>query len=190
MEPTDQLAVIIPTLIDIVDGLGAEHLDNPTPCANFTVQGILDHMMGGASAFVPAFLGEAAGDGATAASTADTPAGQVPAAEFRAAMTSLLDSVNAPGAMDRMIDAPFGRVPGSVFARFVAFDGLVHGWDLSLATDRAYEPPADVVADVSAFAHEALGPDMRDGDTFAAEATAPAGAGDLVQLVAFSGRTV
>lgn len=31
---------------------------------------------------------------------------------------------------------------------------------------------------------------MRDGDTFAAEVTAPADAGALVQLVAFSGRTI
>ncbi len=190
MEPSDQLAVIIPTLIDIVDGLGAEQLGNPTPCANFTVQGVLDHMMGGASAFVPAFLGEEADAETTVSSTHRTPAGEVPAAEFRAAMTGLLDSVSAPGAMERMIDAPFGRVPGSVFARFVAFDGLIHGWDLSTATGRAYEPPADVVAAVSAFAHEALGPDMRDGDTFAAEATAPPDSGELVQLVAFSGRCV
>ncbi len=194
MEPADQLGVIIPTLIDIVGGLSADQLTAPTPCANFTVSGVLDHMMGGASAFVPAFLGDAATGAAEGQpdlnGESPTPAGLVPVAEFRTAMTALLAAVNAPGAMDRMIDAPFGRVPGSVFARFVAFDGLIHGWDLSTATDRAYEPPADLVAAVAAFAHEALGPDMRDGDTFAAEATAPPGSSELVQLVAFSGRAV
>jgi len=190
MEPADQLGVIIPTLIDIVDGLRPDQLTTSTPCANFDVQGVLDHMMGGAAAFVPAFLGEEPGGGAAASPASPAVPGEVPAAEFRTAMTALLDSVSAPGAMDRMIDAPFGRVPGSVFARFVAFDGLIHGWDLSAATGAAYEPPADVVAAVSAFAHEALGPDMRDGDTFAAETTAPAGSSELVQLVAFSGRSV
>jgi uncharacterized protein (TIGR03086 family) len=105
-------------------------------------------------------------------------------------MTSLLAAVDAPGAMDRMIDAPFGTVPGSVFARFVAFDGLIHGWDLATSTGQTYSLPDDVVADVSAFARDALGADMRDGDTFAAETTAPAGAGALAELVAFSGRTV
>lgn len=189
MEPSDQLAVIIPTLIDIVDRLTPDQLENATPCANFTVNGVLDHMMGGASVFVPAFLGEMAGDHVTEPSPSSAP-GEVPTADFRRAMTSLLDAVNAPGAMDRMIDAPFGRVPGSVFARFVAFDGLIHGWDLSVATGGSYEPPAEVVADVSAFAHEALGPDMRDGDTFAAEAIAPADASALLELVAFSGRRV
>lgn len=185
MEPSDQLAVIIPTLIEIVDGLDADQLDHATPCAHFTVQGVLDHMMGGASVFVPAFLGE----GAAATVPAPFP-GQVPADEFRTAMTGLLESVSAPGAMERMIDAPFGRVPGSVFARFVAFDGLIHGWDLSTAVGRPYDPPAAIVADVAGFAHDALGPELRDGDTFALATDPPAGAGPLEQLVAFSGRSV
>ncbi len=106
------------------------------------------------------------------------------------AMTKLLDSVSAPGAMERMIDAPFGRVPGSVFARFVAFDGLIHGWDLSTAVGRSYDPSAEVVADVTGFAHEALSDDMRDGDTFAAATAPPSGAGALERLVAFSGRSL
>ncbi len=190
MEPSDQLAVIIPTLIEIVDRLDADQLDNATPCVDFTVHGVLEHMMGGASAFAPAFLGEPPAEAVATDATLPAPTDQVPAGEFRMAMTSLLDSVNAPGAMERMIDAPFGRVPGSVFARFVAFDGLIHGWDISTAVGRPYDPPADVVADVTGFAHEALGPDLRDGDTFAVATAAPAGAGPLEQLVAFSGRAV
>ena len=35
---------------------------------------------------------------------------------------------------------PFGEVPGAVFARFVVFDGLVHGWDLATATGQTYAP--------------------------------------------------
>lgn len=190
MEPSDQLAIIVPTLIDIVDRLEDDQLDNPTPCANFTVQGVLDHMMGGASIFVPAFLGHAATDTATSDTAPSTPLGRVPAREFRTAMTGLLDSVNGPGAMDRMIDAPFGRVPGSVFARFVAFDGLIHGWDISTAVGQPYDPPSDLIADVASFAHDALGRDLRDGDTFALPTDAPDGAGALEQLVAFSGRTL
>lgn len=186
MEPSDQLAIIVPALIDIVDRLEDDQLDNPTPCAKFTVQGVLDHMMGGAAMFVPAFLGTVPTE--TTDTAPATPPGRVPADEFRTAMTGLLDSVNAPGAMDRMIDAPFGRVSGSVFARFVAFDGLIHGWDISTAVGEPYGPPSDLVADVSSFAHEALGAELRDGDTFALATAAPAGAGALEQLVAFSGR--
>ena len=64
--------------------------------------------------------------------------------------------------MERTIDAPFGRVPGSVFTRFVALDGLIHGGGLSTAVGQPYDPPTEVAADVARFAHEALGLDRRE----------------------------
>ena len=186
MDPREQLAVIIPTLTAIVDRIEPADLDSPTPCANFTVQGVLDHMIGLAATFVPAFCGTAEAE----ASTTDTTEGDVPRAAFHLGMANLLGAVNSPGAMERTISAPFGEVPGSVFARFVAFDGLIHSYDLASSTGQAYDPPHDLVASVDSFAREALVPDMRDGDTFALETTAPSGADLLQKLVAFSGRTL
>jgi uncharacterized protein (TIGR03086 family) len=186
MEPTDQLSVIIPQLIDLVDRLDPAQLSNRTACTDYDVSGVLDHMMGGAAAFGPAFRGEAPSH----PSPMTTPAGEVPAAAFRAAMTGLLAAANSPGAMQRTIAAPFGEVPGSVFARFVAFDGLVHGWDIASAAGLAYDPPNDVVAAADDFARATVGTEMRDGDTFAVETVAPAGATALEQLVAFTGRTL
>jgi uncharacterized protein (TIGR03086 family) len=188
MDPRDQLAVIIPALNAIVDRIEPADLEGPTPCANFTVQGVLDHMIGLSATFVPAFRG--ADDAAAAASMSDTADGEVPAAAFHRGMAGLLDAVNSPGAMERIVSAPFGDVPGSVFARFVAFDGLIHGYDLASSTAQAYDLPHDLVASVDSFARDALSPDMRDGDTFALETTPPAGANLLEKLVAFSGRTL
>jgi uncharacterized protein (TIGR03086 family) len=154
------------------------------------VRDVLDHMIKGATAFAPAFRGDAAGDTAATGTTRAPGIDGHPAARFRSAMADLLDAVQSPGALTREVDAPFGRVPGDVFARFVAFDGLIHGWDLASATGQPYDPPEELVAAVDAFARGALGPDMRDGDTFAAEADAPDGASPLARLVAFSGRAV
>ena len=83
-----------------------------------------------------------------------------------------------------------GTMPGETFARLVAFDGLVHGWDLATATGQAYDVPDDVVAAVDEFARAALSAEMRDGDTFKAETNPSAGASRLERLVAFSGRMV
>jgi hypothetical protein len=69
-------------------------------------------------------------------------------------------------------------------------DGLVHGWDIATATDQSYDPAEELVAAVDAFTRQALGDDMRDGDTFAAAVEPPAGASKLVGLVAFTGRHV
>ncbi|MEZ5244156.1 MAG: TIGR03086 family metal-binding protein [Acidimicrobiales bacterium] len=186
MDPSEQLAVILPSLTALVDQLEPGDLANPTPCANFTLRDVLEHMIGGATSFAPAFRGEQP----SGAEASPGVAGAVPVSEFRRAMDDLLDAVRSPGAMERTVSAPFGDVPGSVFARFVAFDGLIHGYDMATSAGLSYDPPADVVAAVDAFARDAVGADMRDGDTFAAATVAPAGATELLQLVAFTGRTV
>lgn len=184
MDGVQQLDVIIPLLESLVDEISVGQLEQPTPCAKLTVSGVLEHMIGGATAFAPAFRGESP----SAAST-PPPEGSV-TARWRAALSDLLDAVHSPGAQDRTIASPFGEVPGSVFARYVAFDGLVHGWDLASATGGSYGPPAGVVAEVDAFARDLLKPEMRDGDTFDQESVPPAGATALERLVAFSGRAV
>jgi uncharacterized protein (TIGR03086 family) len=114
----------------------------------------------------------------------------VPAAEFREVMEDLLDAVKSPGAMERMISAPMGEMPGSVFARLVAFDGLVHGWDLASSTDLEFELPPAVINSVDGFVRGALTPEMRDGDTFKEEIRPPADADAMERVVAFSGRPV
>ena len=63
-------------------------------------------------------------------------------------MDDLLGAMKSPGAMERTISAPIGEVPGSTFAQFVAFDGLIHGWDLASATGLDYELPPAVIAAV------------------------------------------
>jgi uncharacterized protein (TIGR03086 family) len=182
MDGAQQLDELIPMLEVLVEGISPDQLDAPTACASFSVRGVIEHMIGGATAFAPAFRG-LAGPATDVAADAGTPKER-----WRAAMAELLAAVHCPGADERTITAPFGVVPGSVFARFVAFDGLVHGWDLATATGQAYAPRDELVEEVAAFARQALTPELRDGDTFAAEGHAPEGASPLEHLVAFSGR--
>jgi uncharacterized protein (TIGR03086 family) len=105
-------------------------------------------------------------------------------------MTELLDAVQSPGALDRTIQTPNGAMPGTVFARLVALDGLVHGWDLATSTHQDWTPPQRVVAEVDTFARQAISPEMRGGGAFGPERTAPEGADTLTRLIAFTGRTV
>jgi uncharacterized protein (TIGR03086 family) len=183
MDGAQQLDELLPLLHGLVDRISPEQLDDRTPCVNFTVTGVLEHMIGGATAFAPMFRGE----GQRGSQGADATTGTLQD-RWRAAMVDLLDAVHSEGAAERTIAAPFGEVPGAVFARFVAFDGLVHGWDLATATGQRYAPREELVREVDGFARQALAPQMRDGDTFGAETEAPADAGVLDRLVAFSGR--
>jgi uncharacterized protein (TIGR03086 family) len=185
VDPIEQLSHIGPALIVLAEGIEPHQLTDATPCQRFTVNDILDHMISLGGAFSYWFRGEAAPT--VAPPTRD---GQVPVAAFRATLENLLQAVQSPGALERTIAAPMGTMPGEVFARLVAFDGLVHGWDLATATGQTYAAPAEVVAAVDEFARAALTPEMRDGDTFKAETVPPPDAGRLERLVAFSGRAV
>jgi uncharacterized protein (TIGR03086 family) len=179
MEPLEQLDQLGPVLVGVVTRITPDELDRPTPCAHFTVRGVLEHMVGGATAFAAAFRGAAAPVAASEDLVAALPA----------ALGDLVAAMHEPGALDRTIAAPFGEIPAEAFARFVVLDGLVHGWDLATATGQPYDPPEPLVDDVMTFASATLDP-LRDGDTFAAAVAPPPGATPIERLVAFTGRQV
>lgn len=183
MDPLTQLDEILPLLDSLVASLDDAQLDAPTPCTSFAVRNVLEHMIGGATMFAAAFRGQSPAPSAPSA-TPDL------IATFPVAMGELRAAARSAGALDRTIAAPFGDVPGETFARFVAMDGLVHGWDIATATGRPYDPPADIVAAVDAFARQAISDGMRDGDTFAPAVDPPADASPMVRLAAFTGRQV
>jgi uncharacterized protein (TIGR03086 family) len=185
IEPTEQLSTILPTLTAMVDRIQPAQLNHPTPSSRFTVHDVLDHVIVGGSSFAYGFRGQEPPE-----MHAPAVYGWVPAAEFRQAMDDLLAAVNSPGAMERTITSPFGEMPASTLARLVAFDGLIHGWDLATATGQNYELPPAVIAAVDEFARNAITAEMRDGDTFKEPTTTPEDANELERLVAFSGRSL
>ena len=185
MGPIEQLDELEPLLGRVASGITTDDLDAATPCANFTVRGVLGHMIGGAVQFAAAFRGETAP--AVPANVAD---GSDVVSRAGAALADLMGAIRSPGALDRTVAAPFGEMPGEAFARFVVLDGLVHGWDLATATEQTYEPSDALVAEVEAFARQAIAPAMRDGDTFGEAHEPRADATPIERLAAFTGRTI
>jgi uncharacterized protein (TIGR03086 family) len=177
MDPLSQLDQLAPLLVDVVGRISADQLDRPTPCAEFTVRGVLEHVIGGATMFAAAYRG---------GTPTEPPLGDV-LAGFGPTLADLGAAIGAPGALERTVAAPFGEVPGETFARFVVLDGLVHGWDLATATGQAYDPTAELVAAVDEFARHSLDP-LRDGQTFAAAVEPATEASPIERLVAYTGR--
>lgn len=177
MDPLAQFEELGHSLMPVVAGLDPADLGNATPCAGFTVRGVLEHMIGGGTMFTAAYRGEAPPE----------PDFTDPIGGARQMLLGLADAISSPGALDRTIQAPFGEVDGATFARFVVLDGLVHGWDMAVATGQPYTPSDELVAAVQAFAEQAIDP-MRDGDTFGDAVEPPAGATPIERLAAFTGR--
>ncbi len=178
MDPITQLEQLGPHLGGVVAGIDPGQLDGPTPGGDLTVRGVLEHMIGGATAFAAAYRGEVPTD----------PDLSDPLGDFHAALGDLVAAISAPGALDQTVEAPFGPQPGETFARFIALDGLVHGWDLATATGQPYDPPAELVAAVDGFARQAVDP-LRDGQTFKDPVEPEADASPIDRVAAFTGRT-
>jgi uncharacterized protein (TIGR03086 family) len=177
MDTLTQFGHVGPLLAGVVGGITPDQLDRPTPCTEFTVRGVLEHMISGATTFAAAYRGEPPSE----PDLGDVLAG------FGPALETLGAAVCAPGALDQTIAAPFGDVDGESFARYIVLDGLVHGWDLATATGQAYDPPDDLVAAADAYARQTIDA-LRDGRTFAAPVEPAPDASPIERLAAYTGR--
>jgi uncharacterized protein (TIGR03086 family) len=179
MDPLTQFDQLGPVLGGAIGGIRPDQLDLPTPCGEYTVRGVLEHMIGGATMFAAAYRGDA-----PAAPVTDDPI-----AGIQTALGDLAAAISAPGALDTTIDAPFGAIDGESFARFIVLDGLVHGWDVATATGQRYDPPAELVAAVDGFAHQMVD-GLRGSPAFGPAVEPPAGCTPLVPLDAYCGGRV
>ncbi|MGE3194842.1 MAG: TIGR03086 family metal-binding protein [Microbacteriaceae bacterium] len=185
MHPIEQLDIILPALCDLVDRVDPVQLAAPTPCDEFDVHDVLDHIIVLGGSFASLFRGER-----PQSLLAPPVYGRVPAPELRAVLEDLRHAVHSDGAMQRMLDTPVGQLDGETFARMVALDGVVHGWDIGAATGQRFVTDVAVVDAVDTFARQALSPEIRATGMFEAPTEPPADASPLEALVAYSGRSV
>ncbi len=111
--------------------IAAAQWQAPTPCADWDVRTLVNHLVN-EELWVPELLagrtvGEVGGrfDGDLL--------GDDPAAAWEAASAAALDAVGSDGAMERTTHLSFGDFPGSEYVLQVFADHLVHGWDLAVA---------------------------------------------------------
>lgn len=132
-----------------VERISADDLSRPTPCTDWDVAALLNHVIAGN------LWAAELGRGATIDEVGDRLDGDVigddPAGAYRASAKVAADVFRAPGAMDAPCAVSYGPVPGSVYCGHRFLDVVVHGWDLAKATgqDATIDPDlAQAVLDV------------------------------------------
>lgn len=117
---------------DVVAGIKASQLDDPTPCDDWDVRTLLNHVVGG-NLWVEPLV-----DGRTIEDVGDELDGDQLGDDFVAAYERSAEqaaaSFEADGAMDAMVAVSYGPVPGSVYCGHRFIDVLIHGWDLAKAS--------------------------------------------------------
>lgn len=125
-EPTDPVALhdgALDATAAIVARLGPQHLSLPTPCTDWDVRRLIDHLVDGNQMFARAVTG----------AEAEPPLDDCLEAYVRST-EAVRRAWHEPGVLDREVTLPFGSFPGTVAIRMHFVDHLVHGWDLAKAT--------------------------------------------------------
>ena len=163
----------------VIGGVDTEQYGDKTPCQEWTVRDLLEHMIG-----VVAGLGAAAaGSAPERFELADDPA-----AQFDLAAAAALAAWRTPGVLDRVVDAGPGPMPGRVLAGINLLDTATHTWDLAVATGQPSALPDTVATAALEASWATISPAIRNG-RFGPEISVPADASATDRLVAFLGRT-
>ncbi|HEX4090443.1 MAG TPA: TIGR03086 family metal-binding protein [Trebonia sp.] len=116
--------------VDLVARVTAADLARPTPCADWTLHGLLRHMIAQHHGFAAA----SAGDG-DLANWMLRPLGDDPVAAYQAAAERVLDAFAADGPLEREFPLPELKLgllfPARQAISFHFVDYVVHSWDVA-----------------------------------------------------------
>jgi uncharacterized protein (TIGR03086 family) len=188
----DQLATMGKVLSEaqrIVDGIEPSQLDDPTPCTEWTVRDLLNHVTGGAEMFaIAAADGRVPDDKMAELMTGDN-LGDDYRGSFRAACDRAVQAYAPPGTLERIVVLPFGEMPAGVALNIAIFDVTTHAWDLAKATGQSTALDPDVLDAAWALAPMMLTDEYRAAGIFGPVVDVAADAPIQDRLAAFAGRT-
>jgi uncharacterized protein (TIGR03086 family) len=185
-DPIDLLERTIGSTGRVVAEVKPDQMDDATPCTDWTVRDLLNHVVGGMDVFAKAASGEN--------STFDFGGkpvdviGDDPQAAFDETSGRCIAAWKQRGNLDGVVPLLGGESPAAMVWGINVGDTLVHGWDLARATGQDHVVDNDVVEAVWSSLHGKLPPEAR-GSGFGAEVTVPDDAPMIDRLVAYMGRT-
>lgn len=183
---TQPLEQAIATTRSVLANVNADQLDLDTPCAQWKVSDLVNHIVGGQQFFAKAMRGDAMDDGETDFASGDF------VATFDQAAQECVAAFQADGAMGKMLTLPFGQMPGQAFVGLATTDTFTHGWDLAKATGQDTDLAPELAGQLLEASKMMIQPAFRseEGTVFGPEQQAPDGASNADKLAAFLGRTV
>jgi uncharacterized protein (TIGR03086 family) len=157
-------------------------LSKPTPCSEYDLRTLLNHVIGNLTILTTAAQGEKAqrpeGD----------QFGSDPGAEYGTRREALLSALRTPGVLDGDWQMPFGTLPASTMASIAFVEHLTHGWDVARSTGRDGTLPADLVPE-GMDAAVGMGDMLRMPGVCGPAVAVPDGASAQDRFIAFMGRT-
>ncbi|WP_197503965.1 TIGR03086 family metal-binding protein [Mycobacterium sp. 852014-50255_SCH5639931] len=178
--PTDELHSAEDTLgvlQRVLHTIAADDLSRQTPCAEFDVAQLTDHLLNSITA-----LG-----GMVGAEIPERDQGDSVERQVVAAARPALDAWHRHG-LDGSVPFGKGEMPAKSACAVLSIEFLVHAWDYAAAVGHETNAPEPLSEYVLGLARKVIRPELRGGAGFDDPVDVPEDAGALEQLVAFTGR--
>lgn len=164
----------------------ADQLDASTPCDEWTVRRLIDHMLAAQQMFAAAPSGAVVGPPSGAPPEL---VGDDPSAQYEDARKATAHAFAQPGVLESTLNGVSGDVPAMQILGIAFCDQLIHGWDLAKATGQDTTMPEDLAAAAWMFLDGQIADERRGpGMPFKAAVPLPEDAGVQEKLIAYCGR--
>jgi uncharacterized protein (TIGR03086 family) len=167
----------------LIDKTTPEQLGLPTPCSEWDVRALINHITSGNLRFI-GVLG-----GPPGPAPGEDVLGDDPAAAFRSSFTKLAAAFDEDGVLERTVQTPLGEGPGVLLLTIRITELTTHSWDIAVATGQ----PRDLDPALIEFAAAALRASnlpRGEGGPFGPEQPVPDDAPAADRLAALAGRTL
>jgi uncharacterized protein (TIGR03086 family) len=172
----------------VLGAVDPSQLDDATPCASWKVRDLINHTIGAAEGFANIASDTPLNTGAET----DYASGDFKAA-YAEQSARVMAAFSADGAMEKMMEMPFGTMPGAAVAGMVMTDAFTHGWDLARSTGQSTDLDPELAAAILERSKQFIQPSFRGPDgtrPFGPEVAVPDTAPAADRLAGFLGRPV
>ncbi len=169
----------------VMSGVQASQLHDPTPCKDFDVKALANHMAG------LAMGAERAGKKLERMAPPDPMpdlVGENPGAAYAPLADAAVAAWSSPEAFEGETQFGPGPMPAQMAGAITLMEIAVHGWDLAAATGQSYSMDSDVATAVQQTIGQLASPESRESGVFGPEIQAGEGASQQDQLLSLSGR--
>jgi uncharacterized protein (TIGR03086 family) len=177
---SELLATAAERTVPVVRAIRDDQLSHPTPCDDFQVRDLFNHLF----QVVVNFQALAAQKPADFSTTPDEVHGDW-RGRFAAETQRLVEAWSRPEALEG-VSAGMG-LPQETIGQMALLDLTVHGWDLARATGQPYTPDPAAVATLHPMA-ERMGPQARSTGVFGEPVAVAEEATAFEKLLAITGR--
>ena len=178
--PTDELAsaeAALSALQHVLHPISRDELSKSTPCTEYDVMQLTDHLMNSIT-----LLGGAAGAEPPERNSEDSVERQIVCAARPA-----LDAWHRRGLTDT-VTIGTNEIPATFAVSILSVEFLVHGWDYATATTHWIDVAESLADYVLGLAHKVITPQGRATAGFDDPVAVPDDASALDRLIAFTGR--